>query len=109
MSEIYRKVGKKYEKISNYEWNGFPCDGVWLVKDGARSASCITRLNDLPDPHPFYNMMLDRDNIASFLVKTFDGQPISLQDVADKLIVYLAKLNKTSKIHKIEKPKKFKK
>ena len=93
MSEIYRKVGKKYEKISNYEWNGFPAEGIWFVKDGMRSASCITRLGDLPDPYPFYNMMLDKDNISKFLIDAFK-EPIALQDVAVKLINHLAELHK---------------
>jgi hypothetical protein len=38
-------------------------------------------------------MMLDRDKIATFLVREFE-KPISFQEVADHLIDFLSQLNK---------------
>ena len=111
MSEqkIYIKNGDKYEEIAPFLWSGFPSDGIWIVKyrDGRESsASCIARLDDLPDPYPFYSMMLDRDTISKFLLNTFDGKPISLQEAADKLIELLAGLNQPQMVKDLKHPRK---
>ena len=108
MSEIYKKEGKRYVKIAPFEWTGFPMDGIWIVKyrNGRESsASCIARLDDLPEPYPFYNMMLDRDKISHFLMESFK-EPVSMQDVIDKFIQYLSQLNKEYKTDRIDKPHK---
>lgn len=95
--KVYRKDGDKYIPIGYTDWNGFPSDGIWLVKfqnDHEKSASCISRLSDLPNPYPFYNMMLNRDEIATYLLRAFDDGPISMQEIADKFIKDVSNLNK---------------
>lgn len=97
MGSIYRKENGKYVKIAPHEFDGFPADGVWIVKfknGHESSATCVARLDDLPDPYPFYNMMLDRETITQFLLNIFNGEPVSIQYAADKLIDLLSKLNK---------------
>lgn len=107
MSEIYKKVGKKYVEIAPHQWLGFPMDGIWIVKyrNGRESsASCVARLDDLPEPYPFYNMCLDRDEIAGFIQRTYStGETMSIMDLTDKLIVFLSKLNMPDKL-KIKHP-----
>ena len=108
---VYRKVGRKYEKIAPFIWSGFPMDGVWIVKykhGSESSAACVARLDDLPDPFPYYNMMMDRDTIANWFVKTFSGQTISFQEATDMFIKFLSELNKpeTMKIKFPESPNK---
>ena len=49
--KVYKKVGRRYKEIG-WEWTGFPCDGVWLVRDG--SQSCMIRLGDVPEPSVKY-------------------------------------------------------
>jgi hypothetical protein len=105
---VYKKVGRKYVPIAPEIWNGFPMDGIWIVKFNygyEKSASCVSRLDNLPEPYPFYNMMMSRDEIALELVKIFDGNPISLQQAADRLIKFLAELNKPERL-RIKFPKK---
>lgn len=94
---VYRKEGGKYVPIAPGIFNGFPSDGMWLVKfknGSEKSASCIARLDNLPDPYPFYNMMLSRDEISTFLLNVTNGEAISIQEIADRLIKYLAELHK---------------
>jgi len=102
MSEIYKKENGKYIKLAPDDWGGFPADGIWIVKyrNGSEvSSSCVARLDDLPTPYPFYNMMLNRDELATFFVKLCDeGQPLSWQQVADRLILFLSELNKPERL-----------
>ncbi len=108
MAQIYKKVGRRYVEIAHDDWDGFPMDGIWMVKFKSgreSSATCIARLDDLPEPYPFYSMILDRDKFATFLVHEFD-KPIALQQVADHLIDYLSQLNKDKKLNRIDKPHK---
>ena len=96
--KVYKKVGNKYVPIDPYQWNGFPSDGIWIVKFRNRhqsSASCVARLDNLPTPYPFYNMMVNRDDLASFLNRlSNEGMFLSWTDVADRLILFLSELNK---------------
>jgi hypothetical protein len=105
---LYRKINGKYVPVGKFDWHGFPCDGIWLVKydQHEKSASCISRLHDLPDPYPFYRMILDRETIASWLIKIFNGESISLQESADKLIIFLSELNKKENKWELNKPQK---
>lgn len=108
---IYKKENGKFIPIGKLDWHdfSFPSDGIWMVKyyPGGNSASCVRRLHDLPNPYPFYNMMLDRDKICSHLLKTTEGCSMSLQEITDSLICYLSQLNKkegTLNFHKPHKP-----
>lgn len=99
MSEtIYKKVGNKYVPIAPYSWTGFPMDGIWIVKfrnGHESSASCVARLDNLPPPYPFYNMILDRNELTKFFVTLAnEDKPFSWQEVADRLILFLAELHK---------------
>ena len=109
--KVYRKEGKKYVPISFIDWHGFPCDGIWMVKFNSRtekSASCVSRLGDLPDPYPFYNMRLDADQMATAISKIWERYPsgISAYEFGYEMIQYLSTLNKpeTRTISKPHKP-----
>jgi len=44
--EVFRRTPSgKYHSIG-YEWTGFPCDGIWLVQDGTRAASCLIGMKE---------------------------------------------------------------
>ena len=44
--EVFRRTPSgKYHPIG-YEWTGFPKDGIWLVQDGTRAASCLIGLEE---------------------------------------------------------------
>lgn len=43
---VYRRTSSgKYVEVG-YDWMGFPMDGIWLVMDGKRSASCLIGLKE---------------------------------------------------------------
>jgi hypothetical protein len=108
MGQLYKKENRKYIPIAYDDFDGFPCDGIWLVKfenGREKSASCISRLTDLPDPFPFHNMMMDRDKLATFLVKQYE-QPLSACEIATNVFKFLTELNKSQTV-KFKKPKKF--
>lgn len=46
----------------------FPADGVWIVQKGCTSASCIGKIEEIPNTNPFSHMMFARDDLASFLL-----------------------------------------
>lgn len=108
MAQIYKKEGRKYIPIAYDDFNGFPMDGVWLVKfenGHEKSASCISRLTDLPDPYPFHNMIMDRDKLATFIVEQYE-EPLSPMELAANIMRFLTELNKSETI-KFKLPKKF--
>jgi hypothetical protein len=45
MEEVYRKVGKRYRPVG-WEFEGFPCDGIWLVQNGRKSRTCLISLDE---------------------------------------------------------------
>lgn len=69
--DYYTKKGKRYIKASipRSDFGGFPTDGVWLVqtKPNCKSSSCILKIGDMPSLYPFANMMLQQDELATFL------------------------------------------
>jgi hypothetical protein len=43
---LYRRTKNgRYIEIG-YQWDGFPMDGIWLVQDGKRKASCFIGLKE---------------------------------------------------------------
>ena len=100
--QLFVKEGRKYRPITPTDgWNGFPMDGIWLVKSdsSSKSSSCIMKIGDVPELFPFAQMMISRDQLSKFLMETMSsnsGAGISMQDLATEIIKFLA-MNSKSK------------
>lgn len=80
MNEIYRKNGRRYERILYSDWTGFPSDGVFLVtkpySKGCKNVSgysCILKIGELPDVYPFAQMAVSAVDLANFMVKNCEN------------------------------------
>jgi len=72
MQQYYIKQGRRYIPVDPPpEWQGFPCDGLWLVqtKEHGKSSSCISQIGEVPRVFPYASMMVTREELASFLHK----------------------------------------
>ena len=97
--QLFVKEGRNYRPITPTDgWNGFPMDGIWLVKSDAnsKSASCILKIGDVPELFPVAQMMVSRDQLTKFLMETLSKNGISMQDLATEIIKFLA-MNSKSK------------
>ena len=43
----YKKVGRRYEMVG-HEFRGFLCDGIWQVRDGTNSQTCLITNDEHP-------------------------------------------------------------
>jgi hypothetical protein len=79
MSEIYRKVGRRYHPVGR-EWLGWPADGWWLVRDGSQS---LIEPLDSPNPLPRIQMKQYFDDVLTAVVMRKQAQVdgTSLADV----------------------------
>ncbi len=72
---IYKKVGKRYERVS--EFYGEPTPGIWIVQQNTmgRSMRHIIRVGELPDAVPLLNLeaairnKVEEDVLASMMDK----------------------------------------
>ena len=91
MDYLYRKKGRRYEKIG-YPFEGWPADGIWLIhrREGVRSSRWITRIGDVPELYPFAQMQVSHDALTKAFL---DWQPksFSASNLADFVIDWLAK------------------
>ena len=80
---LYRKVDGKFEKVG-YDFEGFPSNGVWLVKDG--SQNLIEKLGDIPDasrmPKTLPITASKVDECCQFICDNKNGKGYSFQEVA---------------------------
>ena len=63
----YRKPTKRDTKLPDFQ--GFPCDGIWLVQTtpNCKSSSCIMQIDELPSVYPFAQMAVSADDLVKFL------------------------------------------
>ena len=77
MQQYYKKQGRKYIPVGyNDGFQGFPSEGIWMVKkgDGLHSSECIIRLGELQDMQPAANLILGyKQKIIDFLLKESDN------------------------------------
>ncbi len=66
MGDLYRKVGKRYKK-AGHDFEGFPANGIWIVKDGCHSLIC--QVSDLVDPVNFAGLCQYQNEAAVKLGK----------------------------------------
>ena len=71
--QLYKKIGRRYKPLGYADgWQGFPAEGIWLVKEspGCHSSECILKLGELQDMQPAVNLILAyKDKINDFLSK----------------------------------------
>lgn len=44
--EVYKKEGKRYKLIGE-QWEGFPCDGIWQVRDGTKNNKVLLMRDEI--------------------------------------------------------------
>lgn len=47
MREFYEKIGRRYKRVG-IEFSGFPCDGIWQVRDGANGCTLLIHPDEKP-------------------------------------------------------------
>lgn len=93
-NSIYKKEKGKYVPVAPGEWNGFPCDGLWLVqyKPNLKSSECVIKVDELDSIKPAAGMILEyKDKIINFLKQEMEEgnlhlYNISLGDFSSKLL-----------------------
>lgn len=83
---IKQKNGR-YKRIGQ-PFRGFPCDGVWLVKDG--SENLIMQVGDVPNPMPLAQLQLWKHDICKYFLDNENVYNKSISDMVDGLLMYLA-------------------
>lgn len=63
--DFYIKRGQKYVRVN--EVPRLYADGVWLVQKEGRSKTHILKLGELSELYPYASMVLDLDDLATFL------------------------------------------
>jgi hypothetical protein len=89
MSEIYRKVGRRYHPVG-HEWQGWPADGWWLVRDGSQS---LIEPLDSPNPLPRIQAKQYRDDVVAAVSMRMNRAQVdgaSLADLVDWTLDALA-------------------
>ena len=86
--EVYTKQGRRYYKLG-YTFEGFPANGVWLVKDGHQNL--IMKVGDIPDPMPLAQLQLHEDAATRAIVECSNGEPVSAKDIWDRICMAIAK------------------
>lgn len=75
---LYIKKNRRYVRLDKhpYDFQGFPCDGIWLVQSrpNGRSSECILKLGELPALFPFASMAIAKQDLANFIVRWYDEQ-----------------------------------
>ncbi len=69
MEMTYRKVGRRYVPFEPFE--GFPADGIWLVRCDGRSQRLTIRLDDLHKANLPLAIMLSPkyDDLVEYLIE----------------------------------------
>ena len=85
MNTLYRKKGRRYYPVG-YEFSGFPCNGIWLVKDGRNT--CMLLLDEIDRPCP-----VDRLNYRILAERFLNEElkaPASIASALSQFADYLA-------------------
>jgi hypothetical protein len=84
---------RKKDKVhqAGNEW--FPAEGLWLVEKepGCTRQRRVLRLGQLPKPYPYVSMARHLDLIAGVIVDSLNGKPISPYEIAEKILLEIAK------------------
>ena len=90
----FRKVGRRYVPVLDWNHPFEPADGVWLVVTDStgRSMSRAFRLGDVPDVMTGAAFARHRDLIATTLNNTYDKHPkgVSARDLAEAIVLAVA-------------------
>lgn len=90
MEMMYIKKGRKYIPIQPFE--GFPADGIWLVRKGGKSSVLVTYLDGLhnQDMRIVTQLSKNYDELVTLLI---DRNQHSASDLARLVIDILSKLS----------------
>jgi hypothetical protein len=91
---LYRKVGRRYEPVSDFHTN--PAPGVWLVEKleyGGLSKRVIMRVGELPDAVPLIRMERAlRDRVVEDVLNAMRDRRWSIHDVIGEVFKSIARL-----------------
>jgi hypothetical protein len=90
MMEVYEKIGRKYKPLG-YRWEGFPCDGIWQVRNGRCNNSVLITMEEVAPLHAL-QYRTHRDNLLRWLQNECaeHGHKHSLHDLATWACDYFA-------------------
>ena len=93
--KYYIKVGRRYKEVKPFD--GFPSDGVWVVKDMGRKSRLIIKLtNDIQHCETLIPHAITKDSISEIIVKEYiNHNGKSLQDIADDIAERIIEYKKT--------------
>lgn len=80
-NKLYYKEGNNYFPVGREKREVFYSDGIWIVEDGASSASRIMKIGELPDIYPLANLRMRADQITKTIQKYFVEKNQELLDV----------------------------
>lgn len=90
-TNFYKKNGKRYTKFAE-QFNGFPNQGVFLVKNGLMNdIQCLSHINDVAHLEDIPSTQIDSAHFYSFLTKkaVAQGNVYNIQDIAQWTAIYL--------------------
>lgn len=91
--ECYKKIDAEEYKIieknnseKSFEFNKFPCDGLWMVssKKNSRTTSFLFEIKkeqDLPIKYPLVELALRKDDISHAIMNFIEGKEKTLLDL----------------------------
>ena len=86
--KIYKEKNGRYYEIGE-EWEGFPANGLWRVKDGAHNLVTKEEHEDIP---PFLPALIGKEKECLGYINSKISDRYSLTDVARYAAEYYSKL-----------------